>query len=275
MKLKPVLHKYDLGAGVTAFSTTRHGGVSQGSFGEFNINAYCGDTPEAIAQNRKALCDELGVDDDRLLLPHQVHGVEIRLISNEFFDCRQPIQQMLLEGVDGVMTTTSGVCIGVSTADCIPVLFYDAPHHAACAVHAGWRGTLAQIARKAVVEMQQSFLTRPADLQVCIGPGISLRNFEVGDDVYGQFASAGFDMSRMARQFPTTDEKVPQSLRDKILKWHLDLPECNRLQLQSIGVPADHIHLSGICTYEQVDDYFSARRLGVASGRVFTGIILA
>ena len=275
MRQKPVLHDYDLGAGVTTFSTTRHGGVSQGNYGEFNINAYCGDTPEAIAQNRKALCDELDVDDDRLLLPHQVHGVELRLISNEFFDFRQPIQQMLLEGVDGVMTTVSGVCIGVSTADCIPVLFYDAPHHAVCAVHAGWRGTLAQIARKAVVEMRQSFLTRPADLQVCIGPGISLRNFEVGDDVYEQFAAAGFDMSKMACQFPTTDEEVPLSLREKVLKWHLDLPECNRLQLQGIGVPADHIHLSGICTYERVDDYFSARRLGVASGRVFTGIILA
>jgi copper oxidase (laccase) domain-containing protein len=64
---------YDMGADVTAFNTTRHGGYSTSRYAEFNINRYCGDNEEHIRKNRKALCSLLGISDDRLLMPHQVH----------------------------------------------------------------------------------------------------------------------------------------------------------------------------------------------------------
>ena len=70
---RPQLEYYHLGDGVTAFSTTRHGGFSTGNYAAFNINRYCGDTIEAITKNREALCSLLGISDDRLLMPHQVH----------------------------------------------------------------------------------------------------------------------------------------------------------------------------------------------------------
>ena len=93
-----------------------------------------------------------------------------------------------------------------------------------------------------------------------IGPGIHLDSFEVGDEVYDAFAQEGFDMSTISR---------------RETKWHIDLPECNRLQLLAAGVEPQNVKVSSVCTFRQANDYFSARRLGINSGRIFTGIMLA
>ena len=98
-----------------------------------------------------------------------------------------------------MMTNELNVCIGVSTADCIPILLYDTKHHAAAAIHAGWRGTVKHIVQKIIKEMGIVYQTKPQELQAVIGPGISLQNFEVGDEVYEQFANACFDMETIAK----------------------------------------------------------------------------
>ncbi len=256
----PRLHYYDLGSEVVAFSTTRHGGCSEGQYASMNVNAYCGDNADCVAANRDALCRTLSLASaDRLVIPHQTHGIEVRQIGSELFSLPEKVRQMVLEGVDGVMTRLEGVCVGVSTADCIPVLLYDTEHRAVCAVHAGWRGTVARIAQKAVAEMRAAFGTRPQALHAVIGPGISMKNFEVGDEVYEAFASAGFDM---------------EPISERREKWHIDLPACNRLQLETAGIAPDHIVLADICTYDHTDDWFSARRQGTESGRIYTGILV-
>ena len=249
--ISPQLTYYNMGTGVTAFSTTRQGGCSTGNYAAFNINGYCGDDEVHIAANKVALCGLLGIDSNRLVMPHQVHDCVVRRIDGP--------QQGVIEGVDAVMTDVPQLCIGVSTADCIPVLLYDSTHRAVSAVHAGWRGTVLRIVQKAVETMRDTYGTAPADLQAVIGPGISLDSFEVGDEVYDQFLSAGFDMQPISR---------------REAKWHIDLPMCNRLQLMETGVPADHIQMTNICTYQQYDRYFSARRLGIQSGRIYTGILI-
>ena len=253
----PRLHYYEEGEAVF-FSTTRHGGVSKGEYAEFNINEYCGDSPEAISANRRALCDELGIDEAHLVMPHQTHGVEVRQIAADFICLPDNIRRMILEGVDAVMTNESGICIGVSTADCIPIIIYDEPHHAVAVVHAGWRGTVARIVEKAVKAMAVAYKSKPQDLRCVIGPGISFDAFEVGMEVYEQFRHAGFEM-------------VSGFVRGK---WHIDLKECNRLQLVELGVKPEAITVSPICTYNENADFFSARRQGINSGRIFTGALL-
>lgn len=256
-----LLLRYDLGTGVTAFSTTREGGCSQGAYASMNVNAFCGDETEAVAQNRQRLLDALQMSDGaRLVIPHQVHGVESRIIGEEFPALPEKVRQMILEGVDAVMTDVPGICVGVSTADCIPLLLHDERHGAVCAVHAGWRGTVAQIARKALADMSVAYGTRAEDVRVQVGPGISVKNFEVGDEVYAAFADAGFDMERVA----TRQEK-----------WHIDLPLCNRLTLEAAGVRTDRIADCAICTYDNAGRFFSARRLGTNSGRIYTAIMIA
>lgn len=249
--ISPQLTYYNMGAGVTAFSTTRQGGCSTGNYAAFNINGYCGDDIVHIAANKVALCSLLGIECDHLVMPHQVHDCVIRRIDRP--------QQETLEGVDAVMTNVSQLCIGVSTADCIPILLFDPVHRAVSAVHAGWRGTVLRIVEKAVEAMQESYDTEAADLQAVVGPGISLNSFEVGDEVYDQFQAAGFEMEAISRR----DEK-----------WHINLPECNRLQLVESGVLPSHIQMTNICTFQACDRFFSARRLGIQSGRIFTGILL-
>ena len=247
----PSLQYYHIAEGLTAFSSMRQGGYSTGRYGEFNINRYCGDSDEAIRQNREALCRLLDITDDHLLMPHQVHKAEIAVIGEQL--------DIDLEGYDALMTNVEDVCIGVSTADCIPVLLYDPRQRAVCAVHAGWRGTVMRIVEQSIARMTEVYGTNPADLIAQIGPGIHLESFEVGDEVYQAFEDAGFDMNSISKKYE---------------KWHLDLPECNRLQLISAGVPESQVSVSPVCTYMQSDTYFSARRLGIESGRIFTGIIL-
>lgn len=270
----PELKFYDMGDDVTAFSSTRHGGVSRGFHGSFNINSHCGDEPDAVETNRKALCERLGISRERLVYPHQTHQTKVRQIGQEFISLSESTRMMVLEGVDAVMTDVPMVCVGVSTADCIPLLLFDKDHHAVAAVHAGWRGTVAYIARKTVEAMRESFHTEPSRLTAVIGPGISLRRFEVGDEVYDAFSAAGFAMDKVAKKYPVEGETSEGRSANAPFRWHIDLWECNRMQLMDSGLAAGNISVTGICTYDNVNDYFSARRLGVVSGRIFTGIML-
>ena len=289
MKL-PKLDYYYMGSDVTAFSTTRHGGYSAGrstseaNYADFNINRYCGDDDEHIRKNREALCSLLSISDNHLLMPHQVHLTKTARIDETMLSLSEMQKRKALEGFDALMTDLRGVCIGVSTADCIPILLYDEAHHAVCAVHAGWRGTVARIVGKAITAMQQAYGTAPEQLKTVIGPGISLESFEVGDEVYNEFASSGFDMQLIARRFPVMspvalcpseykDDTTPASWHIQE-KWHIDLWACNQQQLESAGVDKKNIQVAGICTYKHSDEFFSARKLGIDSGRILTAIQL-
>jgi hypothetical protein len=257
--MQPKLDLYDLGRDVTAFSTTRHRGYSTGNYAAFNINRYCGDDEQHIRQNHEALCAVLGIGDDRLVMPHQVHLTKIATIDETLLSLSAEQRLEALEGYDALMTNLRGVCIGVSTADCIPVLLYDETHQAVCAIHAGWRGTVGRIVEKTVGVMRETYGTEPQQVKAQIGPGIHLDNFEVGDEVYQAFETEGFEMEKISKKYE---------------KWHIDLPECNRLQLLATGVPPENIKVSPVCTFQQYADYFSARRLGINSGRIFTGIVV-
>ena len=268
--MTPRLSYYDTSEEFVAFSTTRHGGVSQGNYSTFNVNEFCGDDPVAVQANRQALVRELGIDADHLIIPHQTHGTEVRFVDRDFLGRPAEERRQLLEGVDAVFTDVPRTCVGVSTADCIPILLADINNVVACAVHAGWRGTVQHIVQKAIAAMDKPFRVDPARIDVWIGPGISLEAFEVGDEVYDAFSDAGFDMGRIARR-----RSVGHGEDSGIGKWHIDLVECNRLQLIEAGVDERRIHVSSVCTYSHMDDFFSARRLGISSGRIYSGIMLS
>lgn len=259
---------YDLGAGVRAFSTRRSGGCSKGNYASFNINTYAGDDEADIRRNREVLCRKFRIADERLVMPHQTHGAQVAHIDENFFALPASARMDRLEGVDALITRLPSTCIGVSTADCIPVLLYDAGTRAVAAVHAGWRGTVAHIVLETLSAMTRCFGTVPSDVRAAIGPGISLDAFEVGDEVYDAFAAAGFAMGEIAGRY---SDSVGGAVR---FKWHIDLWEANRRLLLEAGVPDTQIQVAGVCTFRQYKHYFSARRLGVRSGRIFNGIFL-
>lgn len=255
--------EYNIGTGARAFSTMR--GEGSGNYGGFNITHYCGDTPGHVAECRRELCTHLEISDAHLILPHQTHGNEVLCIDSDFMQLAPQEQQERLYGIDAVVTALPHICIGVSTADCIPVLLHDTRHGVIAAIHAGWRGTVSRIAVKCLETMVAQHGCTPEDIRAVIAPGISLDAFEVGDEVYDAFRSALFDMQHIAKRYPAADGDT---------RWHIDLWEANRMQLAECGIKEGNIEVAGVCTYSRHEDFFSARRLGIKSGRIFNGVIL-
>ena len=136
------LLKYAIDKDVVAFTTTREGGVSEGNYGRFNLNPYCGDSPAHVKENMDRLCAQLNIEEERLILPHQVHSDASLIIDESFFALSSQQRTAALEGVDALITRQRHTCIGVSTADCVPILLFDQKQRVAAAVHAGWRGTV-------------------------------------------------------------------------------------------------------------------------------------
>ena len=256
--MHPQLLEYNLHPGVTAFSTMRAGGVGQGAYSSFNITHYCGDSPENVAANRALLCERLSIDDSHLILPRQTHGTEVLHVDAAFLSLDKETQAARLQGIDSIFTSEPGICIGVSTADCIPILIYDEATHTVAAIHAGWRGTQQRIVEKTIASIGCALPL--SQTKAVIAPGISLEAFEVGNEVYDAFSDADFPMHLIAKRYTE--------------KWHIDLWEANRLQLIACGLRPENITMSGICTYTSHTDFFSARRLGIASGRIFNGIMM-
>ncbi len=244
------------------FVTTRQGGCSRGNYASLNCTHYCGDDPKDVARNKELLLQNFPIQPVALLIPHQVHGTEVQRIEAGFAQLHVQQQVELLEGVDALVTDVPGVCLCVSTADCVPVLLYDLCRKVVAVAHAGWRGTVAGILSKTLGEMIAQYGCKPSNLWVGIGPSISATSFEVGEEVYEAFQKAGFSMDKLAFRHSQTD------------KWHIDLWEANRLQALEAGVPQTQIEVAGICTYQHPEQFFSARRLGIKSGRILTGIQL-
>lgn len=266
----PMIDYYDFAMDdVCAFTTTRHGGYSKGNYGELNINPHRGDNPSDVERNFNLVAAELGLNETSIIRLHQVHKTEIRVVDDAFMKLPQE-ERNEREGIDGAVTNLPLTCVGVFTADCIPVLFYDSVNSVVAAAHAGWRGTVQRIARKMVRLMRDGYGCEPGNIRVLVGPGITRKNFEVGQEVYDTFAEAGFDMDKIACKYPVAnpDGNSPEE------KWHIDLPECNRLQLIAEGLLPQNIVMTGIDTFDNPDKYFSARRLKVGFGTMYTGVFL-
>lgn len=261
------LLNYTISERVAAFSTTRISPFSlqeedilqMGNYAAFNVTDYCGDDFARVKQNKEWLCRELNIENEQLWLPRQTHTDNVIAIDAPFLSLPQEQQKQNLQEIDALLTNLPQQCIGVSTADCVPILVYDEAHQAIAAIHAGWRGTIKRIAEKALQEMEHRYGTTPADCKAVIGPSISLEAFEVGEEVAEQFLCAGFPASIINHSYA---------------KPHIDLWAANVVQLEALGMNLANIQIAGICTYQHSDTFFSARRLGIKSGRIFTAIMI-
>ncbi len=262
MSTAPILRYRSLPADVTAFSTTRHGGVSTGTYASLNCTPYTGDGEDHVCRNRELLLQALPQRPRELIIPWQTHGTQPLVIDNSYLHAPTDERHRMLQGIDALLTREPGICLCISTADCIPILIYDKRNAAIAAVHAGWRGTVNRIVRQTLEQMHRLYGTQGKDVHAVIGPGISLAAFEVGEEVVEAFRAAGFPLPYVAQWNNATH------------KHHIDLPAANTLQLLDFGVPDGQIEQSSICTYTRHEDFFSARRLGIKSGRILTGIMI-
>lgn len=256
------LYNYNIAEHIVAFSTERGQGATNGPYSQFNVNEWCGDSMTHVTQCRAELCHRLGISADRLIMPHQVHGTKVVTISKSSWNSLSE----KLEGADALITDLSGICIGVNTADCVPLLMYDPAHEAIAAVHAGWRGTVKRIAVITLARMYESYGTKPEDIRCWMGPSIGPDAFEVGDEVAEAFSDAGFPMPEIAI-------RLPNEVEPSVLRWHINLWKANVWQMQKCGLLPENIFPTNICSYTNHERFFSARRLGKQSGRTLTGIL--
>ncbi len=154
---------------------------------------------------------------------------------------------------DAAVTSVRGALLGVQTADCVPMLIADSAGQCVAAIHAGWRGTAARIARLTVERLVDKFGVKPEELSVAIGPHIGVCCCEVGEEV----VAAINDSEAFERQ--------PEWLRP-----HLNLAVANRNQLLQTGISPERIDATSLCTRCRADLLFSYRREGQQFGRLLS-----
>ncbi len=245
---------------IAHFCTTRNGGVSKGNFSSFNITPYSGDDNDNYLQNLQILSAETNIPTENFIFPCQTHEDNVLIIDKDFLHKNIEQKFQALQAIDALITSEKGYCIGVTTADCVPVLLFDAKEKIVAAVHAGWRGTQARLVQKTIAEMHKHFGSLPQNIFALIGPSISAQVYEVGPELIALFEQTGFDIHSI--------------FEERNGKLFLDLWEANRQMLVDSGVSATQIQISGICSYTQYQNFFSARRLGINSGRMYSGIML-
>lgn len=232
--------------------STRKGGVSSGPYESMNLAFSTGDDPEKIRENYSIWCGSLGVDTRDTVMVHQTHTNNVIRVDSSMKG--QGLFRPKQDGIDGMVTDEPGLAMITSHADCVPVYLYDPVRRAAGLAHAGWRGTTAEIARVTVEKMREEFHTDPSDIFAWIGPCISQRRFECDSDVVEAVRGMSIDGSDAYYY----DEENG--------KYHVSLRTLNRLVLEDAGIPHDHTGVSGDCTYDMDDLYFSHRRMGSVRG---------
>jgi YfiH family protein len=230
--------------GVVHGFTTRHGGVSVGTFDSLNVSAKRGDTVTNVEENLRRICAAGGFERRRLARVRQVHGASV-LSSDDLTEASEGDAIWVRRG--------DPLVASVTTADCVPVLLVDADAGVAAAIHSGWRGTVAGISARAVETLLDAGASL-AGLSAAIGPCIELDAFEVGNEVAEQFEA------RHVR-------------REGYEKPHVDLVACVTDQLHRSGVAK--VERVGGCTHANPDRYFSYRRDGAMTGQAlsFVGFV--
>lgn len=214
----------------------------------------------AIRRNRLSLAKAVGFGADGLVTARQVHSARVRVVTAEDAGRGGLDGESRLPDTDALVTADAGVCLMVLSADCVPILLYDPVKRVVGAVHAGWRGTAAQIVVAAVEVMREQFGCSPGDMFAGIGPSIGKCCFEVGEEVADCFR----------RLFP--EAVVFAGKRPD--KFQVDLWEANRRELMEAGLKPEHIEVAGMCTVCHPERFFSYRRDGKAAGRFGAGIVL-
>jgi YfiH family protein len=208
-----------------------------------NLSFKVGDDPARVESARREFFASVRLTPEAVAVPDQIHATVVQYVTKggSVAQC------------DALVTSTPGIGLVVTVADCVPILLYDQRRHAIGAVHAGWRGTAGQIVVRAIETMQEQFGTRSQDIVAWIGPAAGSCCYKVGDEV--------------ASQFP--DELK----RQKEGSWVVDLKNSNRAQLIHSGVNADSIECSPLCTICS-PFLHSFRRDGERSGRMMAIIVM-
>ena len=231
--------------------STRKGGVSKEHLSSLNLGFNLGDEKEKVLENFRILGSLFEAKPEDFVLTQQTHSVNVRHVGRE--DRGKGIfRERDYTDVDALMTDEEGVILSAFSADCVPILFYDKGHRAIASCHSGWRGTHGRILARVIEAMQREFFSKPEEIYIAIGPSICKNCYEVSADVGEAFLDA-FPALREETKNAYPIERVSEE------KFHIDLWELNRWIALENSIPAENISVSGYCTMERPDLFFSHR----------------
>lgn len=223
--------------------TTRYGGVSRGGFYSLNLGSNRGDEPEAVRENYRRVCALMGVGIDDCALTRQVHGNEVRIVTEKD---RHVCMSKTPYEADGIVTAVKGLPIMCFVADCVPALLWDGKNSVAAAVHCGWRSSVADILG-VTLEKMLSLGAEKEHIYCAMGAAIGKCCFETDDDV-PEAVSAYLGGETEGLFTKRADGKTM-----------VDLRGANRRRLIQLGIPAENIDISEECTMCSHEKYWSHR----------------
>ncbi len=220
---------------LSAAFSTRLGGKSEGYFGKMNLSFNVGDNRDTVIENYKIFCAATGFEVESLVLSRQTHSDVVRLVTGD--DIGKGIfKEYDYTDADALVTNQKGVTLVTHSADCCLLGFYDPKKQVIAAAHAGWRGTVAEIAAKTAEAMSQSFGCDKSDIIVCMAPSIGDCCYEVDEPLYTAFSQLDYmDLDKIF---------TPKGGG----KYMLNLWQANRLILLNSGLRDENIYISDICT---------------------------
>ena len=228
---------------IIAAQSTRIGGVSPEPLG-MNLSSHVGDEQANVDENRRRFLASIEAPDSiKSVYQNQVHSANVAVVVGE---------EGIVKENDALITSETNVLLGVTVADCTPILLYDPTTKLIAAIHAGWRGTEQMIALATVRKMME-LGAEPENMFAFIGASASQEKYEVEIDVATLFESKH-----------TTD------LHNG--KFLLDVKTANLDQLLFTGIPREHIEVSPLCTISD-ERLHSYRRDGKKSGRMLAVIM--
>ena len=225
---------------------TRHGGLSPEPWHSLNVGGTVGDERTRVRANRNLSLKVLGCEPDSVFDVWQVHSADVVCATAPRPDT-EAVRQ-----ADIILTDKPELTLYMRFADCVPILFHDPRKGVIGVAHAGWMGTLRDVATATINAMVNQYGSKPADIIAGIGPSIGPDHYEVGADVILQ----------VRQKFGDESEQLLKSHNDKI---HFDLWKTNRLLLEKAGV--EKIEVAEICTACNTDDWFSHRAEKGRTGR--------
>ena len=234
--------------------STREGGVSPAPYDSLNLGLYNDDSLVNMQENRKRFAYAVGVRPEQAVCGKQVHLTNIQVVGKE--DCGKGYLEpdTAFPDTDALITNEKDVALVTCFADCVPIMLLDPVAEAIGICHCGWRGTVERMAVKTVQAMEEHFNSQAKDILVVIGPSISMQHYEVDKQVLQRFRDA----------FTFAEQCITMCDEEHGL---LDLWQINKLQLEEIGVKAENIQISGLCTFEEQAQFFSHRASGGQTGR--------
>lgn len=255
---------------ITAGFTGRHGGAGKAPYDSFNCAFHVGDAPEDVLKNRRLLAESLGFTLDAWTCGEQTHGIDIAVVTEEDRGRGNLDRAGAFQSTDGLLTCVPGVLLTSFYADCVPLYFYDPVQRAAGLAHAGWKGTVAEIAGAMVSKMEEVYGSRPKDIVAAIGPSIGECCYEVDDYVMDHVRRLESELSGL-----NISEAAPDlyaKSEGHAGKSMLNLKEMNRRIMIKAGILPTHIECTTWCTSCNSDLFFSYRKENGVTGRMTSWI---